>query len=87
MFHMLRMSRWLIPIVLVAICFAEDRNWEEANQLLVKASDAETFKPEQTEVPLDSQGLAPTYNQGESGWHIRPGLYGAGTVGGPVGNR
>jgi hypothetical protein len=35
---MLRMSRWLIPIVLVAICFAEDRNWEEANQLLVKAS-------------------------------------------------
>jgi hypothetical protein len=52
MFHMLRMSRWLIPIVLLAICFAEDRNWEEANQLLVKASEAETFKPEQPKFHL-----------------------------------
>ena len=86
MFHMLRMSRWLIPIVVVAICFAEDRNWEEANQLLVKASGRD-LQTRTTKVPLDSQGLAPTYNQGETGWHIRPGLYGAGTVGGPVGNR
>ena len=52
MFHMLRMSRWLIPIVLVTICFAEDRNWEEANQLLVRASDAETFQPEQPKFHL-----------------------------------
>ena len=84
---MLRMSRWLIPIVLVAIRFAEDRNWEEANQLLVKASDAETFKPEQPKFHLTVKVLLQHTTEGETGWHIRPGLYGAGTVGGPVGNR
>jgi TonB family protein len=52
MFHMLRVSQLLIPILLVATCFAEDRNWEEANQLLVKASEAETFKPEQPKFHL-----------------------------------
>ena len=74
---MLRMSRWLIPIVLVAICFAEDRNWEEANQLLVKASEAETFKPEQPKFHLtvnSHEQLCTQYlfRTDEMEYHIRP---------------
>jgi TonB family protein len=46
MFHMRRIWPLLIPLFLLSTCLAEDRNWEEANQLLVKATEAETFNPE-----------------------------------------
>ena len=35
----------LILLFLVAAAFTEDRDWEEANSLLSKASELETFKP------------------------------------------
>ena len=46
MSHICRISMLLIPVFLVGTCFSEDRWLEEANQLLVKASDAEAFSPE-----------------------------------------
>jgi TonB family protein len=46
MFRRRRLLPLVIPAVLIFACFSEDREWEAANQLLIKASDAETFKPE-----------------------------------------
>jgi hypothetical protein len=84
MFHMLRTSRWPIPIVLLAICFAEDRELGRGESVARQGVGGRDLQTRTTEVPLDSQGLVPTSNQGETDWHIRPGLYGAITVGGPI---
>jgi len=42
----LTITRILLAILLTSCCSAEDRNWEEANSLLVKASGLEAFKPD-----------------------------------------
>jgi TonB family protein len=42
-----RAAHVLILLFLVAAAFTEDREWEEANSLLSKASELETFKPDE----------------------------------------
>jgi len=58
-------ARLLVPALLVATCISEDRNWEEANQLLVKAADAETFRQEQPKFHLTVKLLLQHTNKGK----------------------
>jgi hypothetical protein len=51
MLRIRHVSPVVLSALLVGISSSEDREWEEANQLLVKASEAETFKPEQPKIP------------------------------------